>query len=75
MGGSFIKEADNVAKGILKDFREGIIWVGRLFLGKKRNRPARLKLFFSVDLYRRWNPNVAPVARSQGLYRQVLELQ
>ena len=34
MGGSFIKEADNVAKDILKDFREGIIWVGRLFLGK-----------------------------------------
>jgi len=32
MGGSFIKEADNVAKDILKDFREGIIWVGRLFL-------------------------------------------
>ncbi len=47
MGGSFIKEADNVAKDILKDFREGIIWVGRLFLGKKRTWPSETNIDYS----------------------------
>ena len=32
MVGKFIKEADNVAGDILKDFREGLIFVGRALL-------------------------------------------
>ena len=32
MVGKFIKEADNVAGDILKDFREGLIMVGRVLL-------------------------------------------
>lgn len=76
MGGSFIKEADNVAKDILKDFREGIIWVGRLFLGNNISPSETYfhRLFVSVYFHRRWNPNVAPVARPQRLHRQVVEL-
>jgi hypothetical protein len=61
MGGSFIKEADNVAKDILKDFREGIIWVGRLFLGDNKS-PRRLILInyssvstFIEDGIRMWH--------------------